>query len=61
MSFEVSFRLCASGCGRLLTSDDWHDFCLTCLGHKHAETAFVDWSCPHCEHMSMAMMSLRLS
>ncbi len=57
VSFKMSFRPCASGCGSFLTSDNGHDRCLTCLGCKHAETAFVDGSCPHCEHMSMATLS----
>lgn len=35
--------------------------CLTCLGHKHAETAFVDGSCPHWKNMTMATLRSRLS
>ncbi|KAL0147994.1 hypothetical protein M9458_056721, partial [Cirrhinus mrigala] len=31
------------------------------LGREHAEMAFVDGSCPHCERMSMAALRLRLS
>ncbi len=27
---------------------DGHDRCLTCLGSKHAEVAFVDESSSHC-------------
>jgi len=38
----MSFWLCASECSSFLTSDEVHDHCLTCLGRKHAETAFVD-------------------
>ncbi|KAL0196776.1 hypothetical protein M9458_005316 [Cirrhinus mrigala] len=41
-----------------LTPSDGHDRCLTCLGHEHAEMAFVDGSCPHCERMSMAALRL---
>ncbi|KAL0163759.1 hypothetical protein M9458_039512, partial [Cirrhinus mrigala] len=33
-----------------------HDRCLTCLGRAHAEAAFVDGSCAHCERMSMATL-----
>ncbi|KAL0159520.1 hypothetical protein M9458_043245, partial [Cirrhinus mrigala] len=39
-----------------LTSIDGHDRCLTCLGRAHAEAAFVDGSCAHCERMSMATL-----
>ncbi|KAL0173210.1 hypothetical protein M9458_033521, partial [Cirrhinus mrigala] len=44
-----------------LTSNDGHDRCLTCLGRKRAEAAFVDGSCVHCERMPMATLSSRLS
>ncbi|KAL0195227.1 hypothetical protein M9458_008799, partial [Cirrhinus mrigala] len=39
-----------------LISSDGHDRCLTCLGRKHAEAAFVDGSCVHCERMPMATL-----
>ncbi|KAL0194576.1 hypothetical protein M9458_008148, partial [Cirrhinus mrigala] len=41
---------------RFLTSVDGHERCLTCLGREHAEAAFVDGSCAHCERMSMATL-----
>ncbi|KAL0165464.1 hypothetical protein M9458_037308, partial [Cirrhinus mrigala] len=44
-----------------LTSSDGHDRCLTCLGRKHAEAAFVDGSCVHCKRMPMATLRLLLS
>ncbi|KAL0195456.1 hypothetical protein M9458_009028, partial [Cirrhinus mrigala] len=44
-----------------LTSSDGHDRCLTCLGRKHAEAAFVDGSCVYCECMPMATLRLPLS
>ncbi len=39
---------CVSGCGRCLVLGDGHDRCLTCLGSKHAEVAFMDESSSHC-------------
>ncbi|KAI2645907.1 Papilin [Labeo rohita] len=45
----------------LFASPARHDRCLTCLGNEHTEMAFVDGSCPHCEHMSMAALRFRLS
>ncbi|KAI2650626.1 Transposon Ty3-G Gag-Pol polyprotein [Labeo rohita] len=57
----MSFRPCVSGCGSFLTSTDGHDRCLSCLGLEHAEAAFVDGSCVHCERMSMAALRSRLS
>ncbi|KAL0146491.1 hypothetical protein M9458_058122, partial [Cirrhinus mrigala] len=57
----MAFRPCVSGCGSFLTSIDGHDRCLTCLGREHAEAAFVDGSCAHCERMSMATLRSRLS
>ncbi|KAL0152541.1 hypothetical protein M9458_052264, partial [Cirrhinus mrigala] len=57
----MSFRPCVSGCGSFLTSIDGHDRCLSCLGLAHAEAAFVDGSCAHCERVSMAALRSRLS
>ncbi|KAL0168648.1 hypothetical protein M9458_036870, partial [Cirrhinus mrigala] len=39
-----------------LASLDGHDHCLTCLGREHAEAAFMDGSCVHCERMTMAVL-----
>ncbi len=39
---------CVSGCGRCLALGDGHNRCLTCLGSKHGEVAFVDESSSHC-------------
>ncbi|KAI2653917.1 Terpentetriene synthase [Labeo rohita] len=44
-----------------LTPHDGHDRCLTCLGHKHAKTAFVDGSGPHCECIPIANLRSWLS
>ncbi|KAI2650070.1 30S ribosomal protein S3 [Labeo rohita] len=52
----MSLRPCASGCGSFLASLDGHDRCLTCLGREHAEAAFTDGTCVHCERMSMAAL-----
>ncbi|KAL0192424.1 hypothetical protein M9458_010720, partial [Cirrhinus mrigala] len=40
-----------------LSSLDGHDHCLTCLGREHAEAAFMDGSCIHCERMTMATLN----
>ncbi len=39
---------------------DGHDRCLSCLGVKHAEVAFVDESCFHCGKMTVAEFRTRL-
>ncbi|KAI2658281.1 ORF V: Enzymatic polyprotein [Labeo rohita] len=57
----MSLRPCASGCGSFLASLDGHDRCLTCLGREHAEAAFTDGTCVHCERMSMAALKSRRS
>ncbi|KAI2653814.1 ORF V: Enzymatic polyprotein [Labeo rohita] len=57
----MSLRPCASGCGSFLASLDGHDRCLTCLGREHAEAAFTDGTCVHCECMSMAALKSRRS
>lgn len=45
---QMPFHPCVSGCGHYLAPGDGHNRCLTCLGVKHAEAAFVDESCSHC-------------
>ncbi|KAI2651906.1 ORF V: Enzymatic polyprotein [Labeo rohita] len=57
----MSLRPCASGCGSFLASLDGHDRCLTCLGRVHAEAAFTDGTCVHCERLSMAALKSRRS
>ncbi|KAL0149460.1 hypothetical protein M9458_055248 [Cirrhinus mrigala] len=57
----MSLRPCASACGSFLASLDGHDHCLTCLGLEHAEAAFTDGSCVHCERMTMAALRYRRS
>ncbi|KAI2666758.1 Transposon Ty3-G Gag-Pol polyprotein [Labeo rohita] len=57
----MSLRPCASACGSFLASLDGHDHCLTCLGREHAEAAFTDGSCVHCECMTMAALKSRRS
>ncbi len=44
---QTTCHLCVSGCGRYLGPGDGHDRCLTCLGSKHAEVAFVDEASSH--------------
>ncbi len=56
----MPFRPCVSGCGRYLAPGDGHDRCLSCLGIEHAEAAFVDESCPHCEGLARAAESVGL-
>ncbi|KAI2660982.1 Tyrosine recombinase slr0733 [Labeo rohita] len=57
----MPLRPCASGCGSFLASLDGHDRCLMCLGREHAEAAFTDGTCVHCERMSMAALKSRRS
>ncbi len=57
----MPFHPCPSGCGRFLSADEGHDRCLQCLGHRHAEAAFVDDSCVCCGLMSMISLRSRLS
>ncbi len=45
---QTTCHPCVSGCGRCLALSDGRDHCLTCLGSKHAEGAFVDESSSHC-------------
>ncbi len=44
---QTTCHPCVSGCGRYLVPGDGHDHCLTCLGSKHAEVAFVDEASSH--------------
>ncbi len=44
---QTTCHPCVSGCGRYLVPGDGHDRCLTCLGSKHAEVAFVDEASSH--------------
>ncbi|KAI2645552.1 ORF V: Enzymatic polyprotein [Labeo rohita] len=53
------FPGCLSGralLGAVVCLPDGHDRCLTCLGREHAEAAFTDGSCIHCESMIMAAL-----
>ncbi len=47
-------------CGRNLVPGDGHDCCLSCLGIKHTEVAFVDESCSHCGGMTVAELRTRI-
>ncbi len=58
--FKDAFHPCVSGCGRYLAPGDGHDRCLSCLGIKHAEAAFVDESCSQCGKMTVAELRTRL-
>ncbi len=40
---KMLVHLCVSRCGCFLTFSDGQDHCLSVLGHKHAETMFVDF------------------
>ncbi|KAL0152682.1 hypothetical protein M9458_052405 [Cirrhinus mrigala] len=59
-SKRVNFSWLWKTFSRFLASLDGHDHCLTCLGREHAEAAFTDGSCVHCERMTMATLN-RLS
>ncbi|XP_051773002.1 proline-rich protein 36-like [Ctenopharyngodon idella] len=54
----MSFRMCVTGYGRSLVPADGHNRCIACLGVQHA---FVDSSCSHCENMTIAVLTSRLS
>ncbi len=56
----MSFRPCATGCGRYLAPGDGHDYCLTCLGLAHAEVALMDGTCSHCGNMTISVLRSRL-
>ncbi len=56
----MPFCPCVSGCGRYLAPGYGHDCCLSCLGVKHAEVAFVEESCSHCGGMTVAELQTRL-
>ncbi len=58
--FKMSFRPCATGCGRYLAPGDGHDYCLTCLGLAHAEVALMDGTCSHCGNMTISVLRSRL-
>uniref|UniRef100_A0A671T7S4 E3 SUMO-protein ligase PIAS1-like n=1 Tax=Sinocyclocheilus anshuiensis TaxID=1608454 RepID=A0A671T7S4_9TELE len=53
----MSYHPCVSGCGCYLAPGDGHDRCLSCLGTKHAEGAFVDDSCSHCGGMTISELT----
>ncbi len=56
----MPFRPCVSGCSHYLVPGDGHICCLSCLGIKHTEVAFVDESCSHCGGMTVAELPIRL-
>ncbi len=55
----MSFRPCATGCGRYLAPGDGHDYCLTCLGLAHVEVALMDGTCSHCGNMTISLLRSR--
>ncbi len=56
----MSFRPCATGCGRYLPPGDDHDYCLTCLGLTQAEVALMDGTCSDCGNMAISVLRSRL-
>lgn len=56
----MSYHLCVSGCDRCLVPQDGHVRCLTCLGIKHTEEAFVDGACSLCGDMTILELHKRL-
>ncbi len=45
------YRQCVTPCPRFITSGDTHSLCVVCLRAKHAESAFEEAGCPHCERL----------
>ncbi len=53
------YRQCVTPCSRFITSGDTHSLCVVCLGAKHAESAFEEAGCPHCERLPMHTLRSR--
>ncbi|KAI2646209.1 ORF V: Enzymatic polyprotein [Labeo rohita] len=53
-------RFCRS-CKASLHAADGHGECVSCLGKSHAEGAFNETECPHCEDMSLASLRSRIA
>ncbi len=53
------YRQCVTPCPRFITSGDTHSLCVVCLGAKHAESAFEEAGCPHCERLPMHTLRSR--
>lgn len=56
----MTFRPCVSGCGHFLASGDGHNCCITCMGMKHAMSAFMDESGTHHGKMTITELQSRL-
>lgn len=54
------FQPCVFGCVRYLVPGDGPNRCLTGLGSKHAEVAFVDEYWSHCRKMTILELCTRL-
>ncbi len=52
------YRQCVT-CPRFITSGDTHSLCVVCLGAKHAESAFEEAGCPHCERLPIHTLRSR--
>ncbi len=53
------YRQCVTPCPRFITSGDTHSLCVVCLGAKHAESAFEEAGCPHCERLPIHTLRSR--
>ncbi len=53
------YRQCVTPCPRFITSGDTHSLCVVCLGAKHAESAFEEAGCPHCEQLPIHTLGSR--
>ncbi len=53
------YRRCVTPCPRFITSGDTHSLCVVCLGAKHAESAFEEAGCPHCERLPIHTLRSR--
>ncbi|KAI2668058.1 ORF V: Enzymatic polyprotein [Labeo rohita] len=55
----MPFRLCPTGCGFYLSPNDRHERCVQCLGREHADAAFAEGGCQHCEDMPLGTLRSR--
>ncbi|RXN19518.1 putative GAG protein [Labeo rohita] len=58
---SISSRACPAACGALIAAKDSHEFCVVCLGLKHAEQALADPEhCSHCLLLPKKLLRRRL-
>ncbi|KAL0190822.1 hypothetical protein M9458_013520, partial [Cirrhinus mrigala] len=58
---SIASRACPAACGALIAAKDSHEFCVVCLGLKHAEQALADPEhCSHCLLLPKKLLRRRL-